>query len=124
MLLTVAPPTAFAQTIGQPLVEQREQNLNGVPQPKSKLDLKASFAKEIANVKAGALSAADLKRLEKERLESQATTQPKSGFSKQEKILAVVIVVAITAVAIVLVHNGVEPITRCEDDPSAPDCIR
>lgn len=113
-LLTVTPSKAVAQ---------REQNPGGV-QAKPRPHLKSLFAEETANVKVGTLSAADIKRLEKERLDPQSTARPNSGFSKREKILAVVIVVAITAVAIVLVHNGVDPKPRCEDDPSAPGCIQ
>ncbi len=124
MLLAVAPSKAFAQTLSQTVVAQSEQNISRL-EIKSKPNLKTLFAEETAKNKSRAtLSAADIKRLEKENLNPQTTTRSGSGFSKRDAILAVVIVVAITALAIVLAHNGVDPKPRCEDEPGTPDCIQ
>lgn len=120
-LVTVAPPKTLAQTTGQPVVVRTEQNVS-VARAKLKPDLKALFAEEVAKNKSGTLTEADIERLEKARL-AQTVAQPSSGFSKKEKVLLVVFLVVITAVAIVLVHNGVEPRPLCEEEPATPDCI-
>lgn len=124
-LLTVAPSKALAQTVGRPaaVAAGREQNLGGAP-AKPKHELRALFAEEVARSKAGTLSAADRERLEKGWLEPQSTPKPNSGFSRRDAILVVVVVVAITALAVVLAHNGVDPKPRCEDEPGTPDCIQ
>jgi hypothetical protein len=123
LLLTVAPSKAFAQTLNQPAVAPREQNSDAAP-AKPKPDLKARFAEEIANAKADTLSAEGIKRLDRERVSAQSGSKPKSNWGKKNVVLAIVAVVVITGLAIVLVHNGVEPLVRCEDDPLAPNCVQ
>ena len=121
-LLTFAPSKAFAQTVGRPAAAAGEQKLAGA-QARPEHELKALFAEEIAKHKAETVSAADTRRLEKGWLNPQTTPKHSSGFSKRDAVLAVVIIVVITGLAIVLVHNGVEPVTRCEDAPGTPDCV-
>jgi hypothetical protein len=121
MLLTVAPSKAFAQTLSH--TATGEQTLGGGA-ARRRRDLKARFAEEIANAGAGTLSAEGMERLERERLRAQSNSKVRSGFTNKEVVLAVVIVVAIVGLAIVLVHNGVEPITSCDDEPLTPGCVR
>ena len=121
-LLAVSPSKAFAQTGRRLAVAPRGEDLSGEP-AKSKPQLKEIFAGEVAKNKAGTMPEANLKRLEKESLFPQSA--PKShGFSKKHAVLAVVIVVVIVGLAIVLEHNGVNPVVRCEDNPGAPDCVQ
>ena len=91
---------------------------------KTKPRLKELFAGEVAKNKAGAMSEADIKRLEKESLFPQTAPKNSSGFSKKNAFLAIVIVVVIVGLAIVFEHNGVNPVVRCEEDPGAPDCVQ
>ena len=123
MLLAFSPSKAFAQIGGQPAVAPRGENPSGEP-AKSKPQLKELFAGEVAKNKAVAMSEADLKRLEKESLFPQSAPRGSSGFSKKHAFLAVVIVVVIVGLAIVLEHNGVNPVVRCEDSPGTPDCVQ
>lgn len=119
ILLTAGPAKSFAQT----RYANNELNLR-VAQAKPNAGLSIVFTEGIAKIKAARLTTADFRRLEKERLYSQSTAKPGSGFSKKEKILAVVILLGITALAIVLAHNGVDPKPSCEEQPGAPDCIQ
>lgn len=120
-LLAVSPSEAFAQTGGRPAVVPRGESLSG-GRAKSKPQLKEVFAGEVAKNRAGTMSEADIKRLEKESLFPQSA--PKShGFSKRDAALVVLIVVVIVGLAIVLEHNGVRSVVRCEDSPGTPDCV-
>ncbi len=123
MLLTVWPSKAFAQTEGYPAMAPRVENVSGEPH-RSKPRLREIFAREMAKNKAGTLSVADLKRIETESLFPQSTTKTGSSFSKKEAVLAVVVVVVIVGLAIVLAHNGVNPVVSCEDSPGTPDCVQ
>jgi hypothetical protein len=122
-LLAVAPSKAFAQTVSQPAVAVREQKSGGV-QAKPRHELKAVFAEELAKHKADTVSAAESKRLAKGWLNPQTTPKHSSGFSKKDAFLVVLLIVVITGLAIVLVHNGVEGGSpTCSEDPSNPTCI-
>ena len=125
-LLAVSPSKAFAQTAGRPAAAApapRGEELSG-GRAKSEPRLEEVFAGEVAKGgAAGVMSEADVKRLEKESLFPQSA--PRShGFSKKKALLAVVIVVVIVGLAVVLEHNGVRSVVRCEDDPGAPDCVQ
>lgn len=122
-LLAVSPSKAFAQLGSQPAVASRAENPGGEP-VKSKPSLKELFERGAAKNKAGAISEADLKRLEKERMFPQSAPKTGSSFSKRKAILVVVLVVVIVGLAVVLEHNGVNPVVRCEDDPWDPDCVQ
>lgn len=113
-LLAASPSKAFAQT-GGPTA--------GAPAD-SKPRLKELFDEGLAKKKAGTLSEADLKRLEKERLFPQSAPRGSSGFSKRDAVLVVVLVVVIVGLALVLEHNGVNPVVRCEESPGTPDCVQ
>lgn len=121
-LLAVSPSKAFAQTGGRPAVARGGEDLSD-GRAKSEPRLKEIFAGEVVKDRAGVMSEADIKRLEKESLFPQSA--PNShGFSKRDTFLVVVIVVVIVGLAIVLEHNGVKSVVRCEDDPFAPDCVQ
>ena len=122
-LLAVWPSKAFAQTQGYTAIAPRGENPSGEP-ARSKPQLKELFAREMAKNKAGTLSVADLKRLEKESLFPQSAPRGSSGFSKRDAALAVVVLVVIVGLAIVLAHNGVNPVVSCEDSPGTPDCVQ
>lgn len=122
-LLAVAPSKAFAQTVSQPAVAVREQHTGGA-QAKPKHELKALFAEELAKHKAETVSAAESKRLAKGWLNPQSTPKHSSGFSKKDAFLVVLLIVVITGLAIVLVHNGAEGgVPSCSVDPSDPNCV-
>ncbi len=123
VLLAVSPSKAFAQLGSRPAAATGGGIPGGEP-VKSKPSLKEVFAREVARNKAGAISEADIKRLEKGWMFPQSAPKPSSGFSKKKAVLVVVMVVAMVGLAVVLVHNGVEPVVRCEDDPVAPECVR
>lgn len=123
-LLAVSPSKAFAQTEGRAAASApRGEELSG-GRAKTEPRLEEVFAGEVAKGgTSGVMSEADVKRLEKESLFPQSA--PRShGFSKKKALLAVVIVVVIVGLAIVLEHNGVRSVVRCEDDPGAPDCVQ
>jgi hypothetical protein len=122
-LLAVWPSKAFAQTQGYPALAPRGENRSGEP-VKSKPHLKELFARELAKNKADALSVADIKRLERASLFPQSVPKTGSSFSKREAVLAVVVIVVIVGLAIVLAHNGVNPVVSCQDSPGTPDCVQ
>jgi hypothetical protein len=119
LLLTVAPSKAFAQTLGQPAPGERTSNVAGA---KPQRDLKARFAAEVASARADTSASEREVRLDRERLRPQSS--PKSRFSNRDVVLAVVAVVVIVGLAIVLVHNGVNPSPSCDDEPLTPGCVR
>jgi hypothetical protein len=120
ILLSARQSAALAQA-------RYADNVQGLSAPRSKpnSNLSTVFAEGVAKIKTAGPGTDDFRRLEKERLFPQSAAKPGgSGFSGKEKILAVVIVLGITALAIVLAHNGVDPKPRCEDEPGSPDCIQ
>lgn len=121
VLLAVGSTKAFAQNVGRAAVAGREQRVTGA-QAMPGHELKTVFAEELAKHKAGAASAADSKRLAKGWLH-QSNPKHSSSFSRKDAFLVVVLIVVIVGLAIVLEHNGVRSVVRCEDDPLAPDCV-
>lgn len=121
-LLAVSPSKALAQLGSRPSAAPLGENPGGGPE-KSKPSLKELFARGEARNKAVAMSEADLKRLEKERMFPQSAPKNSSNFSKRDAVLVVVVVVVIVGLALVLAHNGVDPVVRCDDAPGTPDCV-
>lgn len=122
MLFTLVPSKAFAQTPAQPQVAESRQALSDA-QVKPKPDLKAVFAKEMANVKTSTLTATDYKRIEKRRQQHEARQATGNALSKREKIGLVVLIVAIVAITTALLIRGIEDSPSCFDDPGHPDCV-
>jgi hypothetical protein len=121
-LLGVVPSRAVAQTSGQSKLAISEQSLND-EQARPTPDLKAVFAEKMADIKAGSLAEANLKRIKKGEMYPQSGTKSNSGLSKKEKIFLVVFLVALTGLAIVAAVNRDEnspPI--CADEPRDINC--
>ncbi len=121
VLAAVSPSKALAQTAGRTAVAAGEQALSA-GRVGAKARLKDAFAGEVEKGRDGKISREELKRLEAGWLSPQSA--PKShSFNKKAVIFTIVVVVVITAIAIVLEHNGVNPVTNCQDDPTVPDCV-
>lgn len=121
VLAAVSPSKALAQAAGQTAVAVGEQALSA-ERVEAKTRLKDAFAGEVEKNRAGKISREESKRLESGWLAPQST--PKSNsFNKKAVLFTIVVVVVITAIAIVLEHNGVNPVTNCSDDPTVPDCV-
>lgn len=123
MLLTLGPSKTFAQTPAQPKAAESEHSLSD-PRVEPKSELKAVFAKELANVKARSLTAADYERIEKQRQAQASQQAAKKGWTKRDKIILVVFIVGMTALVTALVIHGIDTSTpSCFDEPSNPLCI-
>jgi hypothetical protein len=123
LLFTLVPSKAFAQTPAQPKAAASEHTLSNA-QVKPQPELKAVFAREMANVKARTLTAADYKWIEKKRQEQESKQASKGGMTKGEKIGLVVFIVGTTVlVALLLIHGIDDSAPTCFDDPSNPLCI-
>jgi hypothetical protein len=120
VLVAVSPSKVLGQTAGQPAAVRGEGVMN-VERGETKPRLKVAFAGELEKNKGDKITREEIRRLEKGWLPQAA---PKShSFNKKAVAFAVVVVVVITALAIVLEHNGVNPVTRCDDDPTVPGCV-
>lgn len=118
VVLAFAPTRALAQTVARPPAQ------TAAARAEQKPALKSIFAEELAkkSERAGKLSTADVRRLEKESLDPRPQGGG-SGWSKKKAVLMVVIVVVIVGLAIVLAHNGVNPSVTCDQDPLDPNCV-
>ena len=122
MLLTVAPSKAFAQTLpAQPAgIGQGAGDAQAKPKP----GLRTALAGVMAKSRADAVTEADIKRLESERLNPRTYAKPQAGYTKKEKILVFSIVAGLVVLAVVLAlttEKGGH--TFCDIDPADPDCI-
>ena len=123
LLLAAAPSKAFAQTLARPAPTGVGQS-SGDARAKPQADLRGTFAGVTARSRAGTVTGADIKRLERGWLDSQTTAQAQSGFTKKQKVLVIALVVVIVGLAVVLAHNTEKGgHTFCDIDPSDPDCI-
>lgn len=122
MLFTLVPSKAFAQSQSQPQVAESRQALSDA-QVKPKPDLKTVFAKEMVSVKDRTLTAADYKRIEKNRQQQEARHATGNGLSKREKVGLIVFAVAMVAIITALLIHGIEDSPSCFDDPGHPDCV-
>lgn len=116
-LVTATPPKVAGQSLARPEAEPGTTLIEPTlpaPATRPKPDLRKSFATEVAKIKAGALTEADLKRLEKEQQAPQSDPPTKTGWTRRKKLLvALLIVVATGAVVVAIKH-------RCKDRPAKP----
>jgi hypothetical protein len=117
VLFSLGPSHTFAQTTTQPKTAESEHIwIDTRVEPK--LDLKAAFSKEMANVKASTLTVADYERIEKQQ-QAQAS---RIGWTRGEKIGLVVIIGVVTAFTIAVLIRGINTTPSCVDDPFATNC--
>lgn len=112
VLVTVAPPRVFAQTLPRedsaaPISDSSPQ----APPAKTKPDLNQSLAAEVARAKAGPLTEADLKRIAQNQDDQQTGTHQKKGWSTKKKLLVALAIVVATGAFIVAYKH------RCKDTP-------
>jgi len=105
-LMTLPTARGFAQT---PLNAAGETYLREMPAPKT--DLKASFAKQLTSVREGKLKAADFDRMASQNQQQQ----PKTSFSRKEKIFLALWVVVMAGLVAVLIKHGCKGENKCED---------
>ena len=120
-LFTPGPSQIFAQTRAQPKAAESGHSLIDT-RVEPKPDLKAVFAKELANVKARTLTAADYDRIEKQK-QAQAQQASRKGWTKGEKIGLVVIIGVVTAFTIAVLIRGINTTPTCVEDPFANPCL-
>ena len=108
---TNTPPAAAADA-------RREKAPQASPEP----TLGRAFAEAAAVRNAGALTTAEIKKLEK--LNLQSTTNSQGGYTKGQKVLVISIVAGLVVLAVVLAlttEKGGH--SFCDIDPGDPDCI-
>jgi hypothetical protein len=121
MLLTLVPSKAFSQAPSQPQAADSAHALSE-RQLKAKPDLKAVFAKEMANIQARTLTAEDYERLEKKRQDDASKQATKKGWTRGEKIGLVVFIGVMTAFTIAVLIRGINTEPNCVEDPFALNC--
>jgi len=96
-LMTVPPAKTFAQTQTN---SGADQYLFG-PLTRPRPDLKATFAAEVASIKAGTLTKADFERIQ----QPSQNPKPQPTFTRRQKIcLALFIVIMAGVVAVAIKH--------------------
>jgi hypothetical protein len=76
--------------------------------------LKRSLAAEVAKIKGGSMTEADLKRLEQEQQPQQSGAPAKDTWTRKKKLLVALIIVIATGAFVVAVKH------RCKDQPGKP----
>lgn len=122
MLVATAPSRTYAQTPAQTTLTENEGS-SGDAQAKSKQNLKAAFAELTAKSRAGAVTEADLKRLERERLYPQTKAKSKSGLTGKEKLLIFGIIAGFVGLGVVLAKTMKKGIVFCSIDPGDLNCV-
>ena len=122
VLFTLGPSKTFAQTPAQPKAAQSEHSFIETPL-EPKLDLKAVFSKEMANVRTRTLTAADYERIEKQQQAQASQQASKKGWTKGEKIGLAVFIGVMTAFTITVLIRGINTDPTCVEDPFATNCI-
>jgi|GEM_PF-3676936 len=122
VLFTLGPSKTFAQTPAQPKAAQSEHSFIETPL-EPKLDLKAVFSKEMANVRTRTLTAADYERIEKQQQAQASQQASKKGWTKGEKIGLAVFIGVMTAFTIAVLIRGINTDPTCVEDPFATNCI-
>ncbi|HXM35252.1 MAG TPA: hypothetical protein VN920_08695, partial [Pyrinomonadaceae bacterium] len=117
-LVTVAPPTVFAQTLARPATSVIEPNLPAPP-ANSKSDLKKSLAAEVAKVKGRPLTEADLKRLEKEQQDQESGSPPKARWTRRNTVFMTLWIVVMTGVVVVLIKHHCRAPKPCAEIDSS-----
>ena len=116
MLLATMPSKAFAQITAQKVAQDSGQSSGDT---QAKPDLRSAFAEVTAKAKSGVLMEADIKRLERDRL----NVQPQPGNSKRDKIIVYAIVAGLVVLGVVLaIKLGKGGRSICEDVPTDPGC--
>jgi len=116
-LLTVTPPSVSAQTLKRSLAQSGTELIEPNPKPpapKPKPELRKSFAAEMAGIKAGTLSDADLQRLEKEQQDQQSSKPSGAKWTRRNTIFMTLFVVVLTGVVWVAIKH------RCRDSAAKP----
>jgi hypothetical protein len=123
VMLASVPSNAFAQAPAQPEpVASGKGAIDAQTKPKS--DLRTAIAEVVAKGRANAVTEADIKRFERERLNPQSTAKNDSGYGKKEKILVFSIVAGLIVLAVVLgIKTGKGGHAFCDTDPTDPDCL-
>lgn len=120
--LVTVTPKVFAQTLVRPMTEPRTSLFDGdLPNatagPKS--DLRKALAAEVARIKAGPVTEADHKRLEKAR-QSQQSGEPHEGkWTKKNTIFMALFVVCMTGLVIVLIKHACKEPKPCPEIDSS-----
>ena len=113
-LVTVGPPKVFAQTLAQPATSVIEPT-SPAPPAKSKSDLRKSLAAEVARIKAGPLTEADFRRLEKERQAQQSGVPHQKSWTRKNTIFMALFVVMMTGVVVVLIKHACRAPKPCPE---------
>lgn len=123
VLLASVPLKGFAQTVAQ------HATARSGPDAKDaaailKSDLQFAIGDLTAKSRFDLVTAADMKRLEREGPNSQSNAKNFGGFTKKEKILVYSIVAGMIVLAVVLgIKTGKGGHTFCDVDPTDPDCL-
>jgi cobalamin biosynthesis Mg chelatase CobN len=115
-LVTVPTQRVFAQeSAANSTIES-----NSSTQPAtSSSDLRTSMAAEIAKVKAGPLTKADIKRIEKEQQGQHYVNSAKPSFTRRQKIFLALWIVVMTGVVWGLIKHACKDPNPCpEPDPT------
>jgi hypothetical protein len=113
-LVTVVPQRVFAQTSAPLATSPVESNSSDQPATPS-ADLRKSMAVEVAKVKAGPLTKADVKRIEKEQQGRQISNSAKPGFTRKQKIFLALWILVMTGVVWGAIKHA------CKDPKPCPD---
>lgn len=118
ILLAATPSKAYAQAPVEPAPTVNGQVSSNAP-AETKPDLRAAFAEVTARADSRTLPEADIRRLERERLNAQS----QGGYTRKGKILVISIVVGLVVLAVVVaVKTGKGGRSFCEDVPADPSC--
>ena len=117
-LVTVAPPTVFAQALTPPATSVSEPNLPAPP-ANSKSDLRKTLDAEVAKVKAGPLTEADLNRLEKEQQAQQSGAPAKARWTRRNTVFMTLWIVVMTGVVVVLIKHHCRAPKPCPEIDSS-----
>jgi hypothetical protein len=119
MMLAFAPSRALAQT--QPRAAAGERRVLTDPRAEARPTLKALLAERASEIKAGGLTEADFRRFEQQ--QQQANTQPQQNYTKHQKVVFAIVIVAVAAVCILAIaHHAKDIQPDCANDPSNTLC--
>ena len=122
VLLASAPAKAFAQSAAPSAAERSGKGGVSDGQIKPKSDLKTAVAEVLARSRVDTATLADVKRLERARL--QNTAKDYGDMTRKEKILVYSIVAGLVVLAVVLgIKTGKGGHPFCDQDPTDPDCL-
>jgi hypothetical protein len=123
LLFAVVPAKAIAQTLAQAKAAESGHTLSDA-QVRPKPDLKAVFAREMANVKARSLTASVYKQAQQDQQDQTTQQTPKKEvWSKREKVGLIVFIGIMLVVTTALVIHGISTEPSCFDQPGNPNCV-